>query len=265
MGSIRYALTSTFRVPAPAERRRQSPARHTRRRGARDLPFTDWGSEFHERMPPVIAAAIEASMPTELAMDSTWKEVGERFWDRLQQMRIRLRNDASSTGGQPVQSAPKVTLPGGEDTQTHRPRLPRLAGPRDRTPDLVVTDMPAGTAGASPTSRPRSRRFFRSPPRSSTSPTHSRRGIRRTSTRMWSRGCVYLKRPLPHGRRIRRRSGAVRRRLRAGPRGHRRQAFGEPVSARAARLDQDQEPRLLAARRGSRCAAAVAERRRAAA
>jgi hypothetical protein len=112
------------------------------RRGARELPFADWGSQFHENMPPSLAAAIEEAMPKELALDSAWKEkFAERFWDRLHQLRIRLRRDGTVPGGDPTQTAPKVDLPPSVNPTSPRPRLPRLARPRERTPDLVVTDL----------------------------------------------------------------------------------------------------------------------------
>lgn len=121
------------------------------RRGGRELPFTEWGSEFHERMPPAIAAAIEEAMPKELALDSSWKEkFAERFWDRLHQMRLRLRSDGAARAGDPVQAAPRVDLPRSDNAGHARPRLPRLSAPRERTPELVVTDL-TGRRQARPT------------------------------------------------------------------------------------------------------------------
>ena len=112
------------------------------RRGARDLPFADWGSGFHAQMPPDIATAIAEAMPKELALDSTWKaKFAERFWDRLHEMRFRLRQDGAARGGNPTQTAPLVTLPPSENDATERPKRPRLAKPRERTSELVVTDV----------------------------------------------------------------------------------------------------------------------------
>jgi hypothetical protein len=50
------------------------------RSGGRELPFTDWGAEFHAKLPPEIATAIQEAMPRELASDTAWKEkFAERF------------------------------------------------------------------------------------------------------------------------------------------------------------------------------------------
>ena len=59
----------------------------------------------------------------------------------LQQTRIRLRRDGTVAGGDPTQNGPKVDLPPSMNPTTPRPRLPRLAKPRERTADLVVTDL----------------------------------------------------------------------------------------------------------------------------
>lgn len=121
------------------------------RRGGRDLPFTDWGAGFHEHMPPEIAAAIDEVMPKELAMDSAWKEkFAERFWDRLHEIRVRLRRDGVLPAGDPTQTAPRVILPPTQNPAPNpNPRLPRLARPRVRTHDLVVTDLTGNRRGRS--------------------------------------------------------------------------------------------------------------------
>lgn len=112
------------------------------RHGGRELPLADWGSDFHEQVPPEIAAAIAEAMPREFAMDSTWKEkFAERFWDRLHQLRLRVRADGTVPAGDPIQTAPRVDLPPSEGPKEARPKRPRLARPRERTPDLVVTDV----------------------------------------------------------------------------------------------------------------------------
>jgi hypothetical protein len=119
------------------------------RSGGRDLPFADWGAGFHDQMPEEIKAAIEEAMPRELAMDSSWKErFAERFWDRLHQVRLRLRSDGTVKAGEATQTAPRVDLPptAKQETKT-RPHLPRLSKPRERTPDLVVTDGTGGRRG----------------------------------------------------------------------------------------------------------------------
>jgi hypothetical protein len=119
------------------------------RSGGRDLPFTDWGAAFHEAMPAPIAAAIQEAMPRELSGDSTWKEkFAERFWNRLHQARYRLREDGTDEAGQPAQAAPKVVLPPRKDEPAAdgRPHLPRLARPRDRTSDKVISDLRGKTA-----------------------------------------------------------------------------------------------------------------------
>ena len=80
-------------------------------------------------------------MPREIAMDSSWKEkFAERFWDRLHQLRLRLRPDGTCRR-RPDQTAPRVDLPPSENPTDARPKLPRLARPRERTPELVVTDV----------------------------------------------------------------------------------------------------------------------------
>ena len=113
------------------------------RSGGRDLPFTEWGATFHEQLPPEIAKAIAEAMPKEIIADSAWKEkFAERFWDRLHHMRHRLRSDGKPSAGDPTQTAPRVLLPPGEpDGAEAKPHLPRLARPRDRTPDRVVSDV----------------------------------------------------------------------------------------------------------------------------
>lgn len=124
------------------------------RSGGRELPFTDWGAAFHERMPEQIAAAIHEAMPRELSSDSTWKEkFAERFWNRLHQARYRLRTDGTDAAGQPVQSAPTVVLPQREHEPSAdaRPHLPRLASPSTRTPDKAISDT-AGKRAARRTS-----------------------------------------------------------------------------------------------------------------
>jgi hypothetical protein len=112
------------------------------RSGGRELPFADWGAEFHDKIPAEIKAAIEEAMPRELALDSTWKErFAERFWDRLHQLRLRLRSDGTVEAGEPMQTAPHVDLPPSENPENKaRPHLPRLSKPRERTSELVVTD-----------------------------------------------------------------------------------------------------------------------------
>jgi hypothetical protein len=104
-------------------------------------------------MPEVLAKAIDDAMPRDLSMDSSWKErFAERFWDRLHQVRLRLRSDGTVKAGEATQTAPRVDLPGSEKPETTgRPHLPRLRKPRDRTPDVVVTDL-AGSQGGRPTS-----------------------------------------------------------------------------------------------------------------
>jgi hypothetical protein len=113
------------------------------RTGARDLPFTNWGATFHEQLPPKIAQAIEEAMPKEIMADSSWKEkFAERFWDRLHDLRLRIRGDGTTPAGAPSQTAPRVTAPDdGDGTTPAKPRLPRLARPKDRTPTHVVTDV----------------------------------------------------------------------------------------------------------------------------
>jgi hypothetical protein len=111
------------------------------RNGGRELPFTDWGATFHEHLPPEIAKAIEEAMPKEIAADSAWKEkFAERFWDRLHSVRLRLRADGKSLGGEPTQTAPRVVLPHSVTAEQPRPRLPRMGKPRERTSDRVVSD-----------------------------------------------------------------------------------------------------------------------------
>jgi hypothetical protein len=113
------------------------------RNGGRDLPFTDWGATFHERLPAEIAAAIKEAMPKEIIADSSWKEkFAERFWDRLRNTRFRLRTDGQPIAGAPQQNAPRVVLPPSEGGATdQRPHLPRLAKPRERTSARVVSDL----------------------------------------------------------------------------------------------------------------------------
>jgi len=120
------------------------------RHGSRALPLADWGSEFHERVPPEIAAAIAEAMPREFAMDSSWKEkFAERFWDRLHQLRLRLRSDGTMPAGDPNQTAPLVDLPPSQNLTGARPKRPRLARPRERTSELVVTDVAGRKRGRS--------------------------------------------------------------------------------------------------------------------
>lgn len=105
-----------------------------RRRGGRDLPFADWGSEFHAQMPPPIAKAIAEAMPKELAMDSSWKEkFAERFWDRLHEMRVRVRSDGTVPAGEPIQTAPRVNLPPSLDPI----RTPGPSSPASRSPSAL--------------------------------------------------------------------------------------------------------------------------------
>jgi hypothetical protein len=113
------------------------------RSGGRELPFTNWGATFHEQMPPEIAEAIEEAMPKEIVADSTWKEkFAERFWDRLHDIRLRIRGDGKALAGDPNQTAPHVVLPPSEDGDPQpRPHLPRLVKPRERTSDRVVSDV----------------------------------------------------------------------------------------------------------------------------
>jgi len=113
------------------------------RSGGHDLPFTNWGATFHEHLPPEIAKAIEEAMPKEIIADSAWKEkFAERFWDRLHSARLRLRRDGDAVAGDPTQSAPRVVLPPSDNSDGHeRDRLPRLARPRDRTKERVVSDV----------------------------------------------------------------------------------------------------------------------------
>jgi hypothetical protein len=112
------------------------------RHGGRELPLADWGSEFHEHVPPEIAAAIAEAMPREFAMDSSWKDkFAERFWDRLHQLRLRVRPDGTVPAGDPYQTAPLVDLPPSQHPTEARPKRPRLARPRERTPEVVVTDV----------------------------------------------------------------------------------------------------------------------------
>jgi hypothetical protein len=115
------------------------------RSGGRELPFTDWGAAFHERMPVAIKAAIEEAMPRELSSDSAWKEkFAERFWNRLHQARYRLHKEGEPEAGLAVQSAPKVMLTPSEDggADVGRPYLPRLAKPAARTQDKAISDVP---------------------------------------------------------------------------------------------------------------------------
>lgn len=113
------------------------------RSGGHELPFTDWGGTFHELMPPEIAEAIEEAMPKEIVADSTWKEkFAERFWDRLHDLRLRLRRDGKAVAGDPTQAAPRIVVPPGVDGDPNpRPHLPRLAKPRERTQEKVVSDV----------------------------------------------------------------------------------------------------------------------------
>lgn len=113
------------------------------RSGGHDLPFADWGATFHEHMPEEIAKAIEEAMPKEIIADSAWKEkFAERFWDRLHSTRLRLRSDGKASAGDASQTAPKVVLPPSMTSgSTPTPHLPRLAKPRERTQDLVVSDV----------------------------------------------------------------------------------------------------------------------------
>jgi hypothetical protein len=112
------------------------------RRGGRDLPFADWGVAFHEALPAAIASAIQDAMPRELGSDSAWKEkFAERFWDRLHQVRLRLRPDGESGAASPSQPAPRVVITSAGGIQTDAPRrLPRLVKPKARTSDRVVSD-----------------------------------------------------------------------------------------------------------------------------
>jgi hypothetical protein len=114
------------------------------RSGGRDLPFTQWGSRFHENLPSEIAKAIEAAMPKEIVADSAWKErFAERFWDRLHSSRLRLRSGGDAHAGDPTQTAPRVALAASVSTRPGGARkLPRLASPRDRTQSRVVSDRP---------------------------------------------------------------------------------------------------------------------------
>src|SRR5205823_195093 len=98
------------------------------RNGGRELPFTDWGATFHERLPEEIAKAIEEAMPKEIIADSSWKEkFAERFWDRLHSPRFRLRPDGDPLAGDPSQTAPRVVLPPSQNEDPNpRAHLPRL-------------------------------------------------------------------------------------------------------------------------------------------
>src|SRR4051794_1446019 len=58
---------------------------------------------------PEIALAIAEAMSREFAMDSSWKErFAERFWDRLHELRLRLRADGAVPAGDPQHPAPLV-------------------------------------------------------------------------------------------------------------------------------------------------------------
>lgn len=121
------------------------------RRGARDLPFTEWGAAFLADMPPEIADAIEKAMPKELLADSSWKEkFAERFWNRLHALRLRVRTKGDPSASDPTQTTSRVivpsTTPGPGNT---RPKRPKVPGSQPRTPDLSVTD----TGGANPARR----------------------------------------------------------------------------------------------------------------
>jgi hypothetical protein len=113
------------------------------RKGARDLPFTNWGATFHEHMPTEIAAAIELAMPKEISADSAWKDkFAERFWDRLHHTRFRLHRLAAATAAEATQTAPRVVVPPSTEVGgSSEKKLPRLAAPRARTTERLVSDL----------------------------------------------------------------------------------------------------------------------------